>query len=120
MLLPTFVQDRPVCLWWKSRPAVKTRIAVVVQVLSYASEQDFSGCCLYFLILDGLAEAFNQQICDLKAPSKARAPLSIMTWLLKEAQCARELFIANKETMVSIASFYDDMDMCSQLSTVHF
>lgn len=99
---------------------VKTGIASGVRVLSHASEQGVGGRLLDTLIVDRLADAFDQQRGGPEASPKARELPRVMTRLRKEAQRAREVLSANTETMVSIASLYDDMDLRTQLSRADF
>lgn len=99
---------------------VKTGIASGVRVLSHASEQGVGGRLLDTVIVDRLADAFDQQRGGPKASPKARELPRVMTRLRKEAQRAREVLSANTETMVSIASLYDDMDLRTQLSRADF
>lgn len=97
---------------------VKTGISSNIRVLSHASEQGVSGRLLDSVIVDRLADAFDKQRSKDATPSRDLP--RVMTRLRKEAQRAREVLSANSETMVSIGSLYDDMDLRTPLSRTDF
>lgn len=97
---------------------VKTGIASSIKMLSHASEQGISGRLLDDVIMQRLADAFDQQRGSGATPSRELP--RVMTRLRKEAQRVREVLSANIETFVSIGSLYDDIDLRTTLNRDDF
>lgn len=97
---------------------VKTGIASGVKMLSHASELGISGRLLDDVIVQRLADAFDQQRGSSATPSRDLP--RVMTRLRKEAQRAREVLSANTQTFVSIGSLHDDIDLRTTINRADF
>lgn len=97
---------------------VKTGIANNVKMLSHAWNIGIGGRLLDTVIIQRLADAFDKQRGAGAKPS--RDIPRVMMRLRKEAQRAREVLSANTDTMVSIASLYDDLDLRTVINRADF
>lgn len=96
----------------------KTGVATSVKMLAHAWDHGVSGRLLDNVVVDRLADAFDKQRGPGAKPS--RDIPRVMMRLRKEAQRAREVLSANMDTMVSVASLYDDLDLRTTLSRTDF
>lgn len=97
---------------------VKTSIASSVKMVAHAWDRSVGGRQLDQIIIDRLADAFDKQRGSAATPSRDLP--RVMMRLRKEAQRAREVLSANTETIVSIASLHDDMDLRTSLTRADF
>lgn len=97
---------------------VKTGIANNVKMLSHAWDQGIGGRLLDSVIVDRLADSFDTQRGSGAKPS--REIPRVMARLRKEAQRVREVLSANMDTIVSVASLYDDLDLKTTLKRADF
>lgn len=96
----------------------KTGIASSVKMLAHAWERGVGGRLFDTVVVDRLADAFDKQRGPGATPS--RDIPRVMMRLRKEAQRVREVLSANTDTMVSVASLYDDLDLRTTLSRANF
>lgn len=97
---------------------VKTGIASSVKMLAHAWEHGVGGRLLDTVVVERLADAFDKQRGAGAIPS--RGIPRVMMRLRKEAQRVREVLSANMDTMVSVASLYDDLDLRTTLNRADF
>lgn len=97
---------------------VKTGVASGIRMLSHASDTSIGGRVLDKIVVDKLANAFDEQRGTGATPSRDLP--RVMMRLQKEAQRVREVLSANTETHVSIGSLHDDIDLRTSLSRVDF
>lgn len=97
---------------------VKTGIASSIKMRAHAWEMGVSGRLLDSVVVDRLADAFDKQRGPSATPSRDLP--RVMMRLRKEAQRAKEVLSANTDTMVSVASLYDDLDLRTTLSRADF
>ncbi|CAN8065672.1 unnamed protein product [Agarophyton chilense] len=89
-----------------------------VKMLSHAWEHGVGGRLLDSVVIERLADAFDEQRGAGATP--ARDIPRVMMRLRKEAQKVREVLSANTETFVSVASLHDDVDLRTTVSRADF
>ena len=97
---------------------VKTGIASSVKMLAHAWEKGVGGRLLDAVVVDRLADAFDSQRGNGATPSRELP--RVMMRLRKEAQRVREVLSANTNTMVSVASLHDDVDLRTTFKRADF
>lgn len=97
---------------------VKTGAATAVKMLAHAWENGVGGRLLDNVIVERLADAFDKQ----RGPdaTMSRDIPRVMMRLKKEAQRVRETLSANTDTMVSVGSLYDDVDLRTTVNREDF
>lgn len=97
---------------------VKTGLATAVKMLVHTWEKGIGGRVLDSVVVDRLADAFDKQRGAGATPTR-ELPRAMMR-LRKEAQRVREVLSANTDTMVSVPSLHDDLDLRTTLNRADF
>lgn len=100
---------------------VKSGVASSVRMLAHAAEPGVGGARLDDLVVERLADAFDavRPAADAR-DQPARSLPRVMARLRKEGRRAREVLSANVETLVSIPSLHDDLDLRTTLTRDDF